>query len=927
VKILLWHVHGAWTTAFVHGRHEYVVPVTPDRGPDGRGRAQTYAWPETVRELSPEALREEDFDAVVLQRPHELDGLAEQWLGGRRPGRDLPALYVEHNAPQGRIAELRHPAADREDVTLVHVTHFNALFWDAGATPTRVVEHGIVDPGERYTGELDRTAVVINEARRRARVTGTDLLERFREASPIDVFGMDAASVGGIEDLPQDELHTRWRAAGSTCTRSAGRRSGLSLLEAMHLGMPVVALGTTEAFEAVPPEAGVVSTDVDRLTEAVRRLVADPEEARERGAAARDVALARYGTGPVPVGLGRRARGGGPMRIAMVSEHASPLAVLGGVDAGGQNVHVAELARALARRGAEVVVHTRRDDPGLPRRVRLAPGVVVDHVDAGPACELPKDDLLPFMDAFAEDLQERWAEARPDVVHSHFWMSGLAALDAAQPLGIPVAHTFHALGTVKRRHQGDRDTSPAGRIGIERRIARRADRIVATCSDEVFELLRLRADRRRVTVVPCGVDRGTFTPDGPAEPREPGGPARLVMATRLVERKGVADAVRALPALPGAELHVAGAARRPAARRRPRGAAAVRAGRGARRRGPPRAAGARRPRGAPRAAALGRRRALHAVVRAVRHRAARGDGLRRARSSRRRSAARSTPWSTRSPGCTSRRATRPPWPRGRPSARGPARREALGRAGCTASAALQLGPGRGRHPRGLRRAGRVGVVAGRAASRGGAGLMSRFERPLPAGRAHLAQLGAPLRALETDSPRVEAWGRRMADVLIRGGRVLAAGNGGSAVQAQHLTSELVGRYRDDRPPLSAIPLCVESGALTAIGNDYGFDEIFARQLRAHARPGDLFVGLSTSGRSANVLAAAEDAARMGLESLALTGPAPNPLCDACDDTIVIDSPHTATVQELHLIVVHMLCAAVDVRLDELDVRRAEGALS
>jgi glycosyltransferase involved in cell wall biosynthesis len=242
----------------------------------------------------------------------------------------------------------------------------------------------------------------------------------------------------------------------------------------------------------------------------------------------------------------------------MVSEHASPLAVLGGVDAGGQNVHVAELARALARRGVDVVVHTRRDDPALPRRVRLAAGVVVDHVDAGPARELPKDELLPYMGAFAEELEARWSRDRPDVVHSHFWMSGLAALDATQLLGIPVAHTFHALGSVKRRHQGDRDTSHAGRVGIERRIARRADRIVATCSDEVFELLRLGADRHRISVVPCGVDQATFTPDGPAEPREPGGPHRLVMATRLVERKGVADAVRALAKLPSTELHVAG---------------------------------------------------------------------------------------------------------------------------------------------------------------------------------------------------------------------------------------------------------------------------------------------------------------------------------------------------------------------------------
>jgi D-inositol-3-phosphate glycosyltransferase len=245
------------------------------------------------------------------------------------------------------------------------------------------------------------------------------------------------------------------------------------------------------------------------------------------------------------------------VRIAMVSEHASPLAVLGGVDAGGQNVHVAALAAALGRMGDEVVVHTRRDDPAPPRRVALAPAVEVDHVDAGPPTEVPKDELLPHMGAFADELREAWAADPPDVVHSHFWMSGLAAVDAAADLGIPVVHTYHALGTVKRREQGDKDTSPPQRVRLERSIAARVDRIVATCTDEVFELLRMGADRRRITVVPCGVDLERFTPDGPAEPRD-GERARIVAACRLVERKGIGDAVRALADVAGAELHVAG---------------------------------------------------------------------------------------------------------------------------------------------------------------------------------------------------------------------------------------------------------------------------------------------------------------------------------------------------------------------------------
>ena len=294
MRVLLWHVHGAWTTAFVHGRHEYVVPVRPDRGPDGVGIARTYEWPSGVVELPPEQLEDEAFDVVVLQRPHELEHLAEDWLG-RRPGRDLPAVYVEHNAPQGRIAEMRHPAADRRDLLLVHVTHFNALFWDAGTTPTRVIAHGIVDPGLRYTGELPRAAVVINEARRRARVTGTDLLDRFSEAAPLDLFGIDAGSLGGVDDLPQDDLHGEMARRRVYLHPIRWTSLGLSLLEAMHLGMPVVALGTTEAHEAVPAAAGAVSTRVDVLVDTMRRLIRDPDEARERGEAARAAALERYG--------------------------------------------------------------------------------------------------------------------------------------------------------------------------------------------------------------------------------------------------------------------------------------------------------------------------------------------------------------------------------------------------------------------------------------------------------------------------------------------------------------------------------------------------------------------------------------------------------------------------------------------------------
>src|SRR5207248_7518089 len=210
---------------------------------------------------------------------------------------------------------------------------------------------------------------------------------------------------------------------------------------------------------------------------------------------------------------------GGGMRIALISEHASPLAALGGPDAGGQNVHVASLARALADRGACVTVYTRRDDPALPARVPLGRGVVVEHVDAGPPPAIPNDDLWPHMREFAQYLGRAFEQQMPDIVHSHFWMSGAAAIWACTPLERPVVHTFHALGVVKRRHQGDADTSPPGRLAMEQALLQQVDHVIATCSDEVFELARLGADLHRISVVPCGVDLSVFRPNAPAERR------------------------------------------------------------------------------------------------------------------------------------------------------------------------------------------------------------------------------------------------------------------------------------------------------------------------------------------------------------------------------------------------------------------------
>jgi glycosyltransferase involved in cell wall biosynthesis len=247
------------------------------------------------------------------------------------------------------------------------------------------------------------------------------------------------------------------------------------------------------------------------------------------------------------------------LRVELVSEHASPLATVGEPDAGGQNVHVAALATQLAALGCRVTVATRADAPELAERVVMAPGVEVRHVRAGPPRPLAKDELWAHMPAFARELRRRWRRRPPDVVHAHFWMSGWAARQAGQALAAPppVVQTFHALGVVKRRHQGAADTSPPDRCAVEAGLVRTVDHVIATCSDEVAELTALGGRRDRITVVPCGVDTGAFRPGGPAAPPREGG-HRVVVVSRLVPRKGIDDVVATLPRLPGTELLVAG---------------------------------------------------------------------------------------------------------------------------------------------------------------------------------------------------------------------------------------------------------------------------------------------------------------------------------------------------------------------------------
>jgi len=302
MKVLIWHVHGSWTTAFVQGAHDYLLPLVDDRGPDGRGRAQTWDWPTQAREIPFEALRDSVFDVVVLQRPHELE-LLQRWTG-LRAGIDVPAVYVEHNAPTGTAPSSKHPMAECTHIPVVHVTAFNALMWDCGDAVSTVIEHGVLDPGPLYTGQRPSLAAVVNEPVRRWRVAGTDLLLHISGQVDVEVYGMGMAELvrhapqlnGWVhENLPQATMHTELAQHRAYLHTYRWTSLGLALIEAMTIGQPVLALSTTEAPEAVPAAAGVVSNDLQLLVQTARRWMHNPEEARERGSAARQHALRRYG--------------------------------------------------------------------------------------------------------------------------------------------------------------------------------------------------------------------------------------------------------------------------------------------------------------------------------------------------------------------------------------------------------------------------------------------------------------------------------------------------------------------------------------------------------------------------------------------------------------------------------------------------------
>lgn len=604
------------------------------------------------------------------------------------------------------------------------------------------------------------------------------------------------------------------------------------------------------------------------------------------------------------------------MHIAMISEHASPLAMLGGADGGGQNVYVGQLARQLGALGHQVDIFTRREDPAIAEIVDFADNVRVVHVLAGPARVIKKEKLLPLMDGFADEMRAFFeANGVPELIHAHFFMSGLVGIELARTFAIPAVVTFHALGKVRRLHQKSADGFPDARFQIEERIVAEADRIIPECPEDERDLLSLYgADPLRLRMVPCGYDPDEFTPVPQAEARAALGlPLDLPIALqlgRMVPRKGVDTAIAALAHCDAdAQLIiVGGSSPQPDPARDPELARLIAVAEANGVSGRVTFTGSR---GrdvlklyygaadifvtAPWYEPFGIT-PLEAMACATPVVASDVGGLRY----------------TVEEGVTGLRVA-------------PRDSEALG----TAMAALL-----GDRPRAAAM-GEAGLARVRerftwrqialqmeevyretvAKRRGGNVAMLTPQSPsamIDHGFESLSETLARTRYLVGESIRAAA--DMVADALLDGRKVLVCGNGGSAADAQHFAAEFVGRFKQDaRAAFPVIALNADTAFLTAWANDIGYEDVFARGVRAFGQPGDVLVTISTSGRSKNVVNAMREARERGLQTVTLLGGALSPCVALADVAVRIPSTDTARIQEIQTLALHLICELVETR--------------
>lgn len=602
------------------------------------------------------------------------------------------------------------------------------------------------------------------------------------------------------------------------------------------------------------------------------------------------------------------------LRVCMISEHASPLAVAGGADSGGQNVYVYNLAVQLAQLGVCVDVFTRADGPRLPAETTLHPGVRVIHVPAGPMQQVAKEDLWPHMAAFGDWMLRRYSAGAYDLIHANFWMSADVARRLSNAWNIPFVVTFHALGLVRQRHQGDRDRFPPERVEIEQRAIAEAGAIIAECPQDRDDLLTLyQAQPERIATIPCGVDTDAFKPGSRRAAKTalglPHSRPVVLHLGRLVPRKGAANVVRAIGVLRrrfGVEatlLIVGGETDEPDPEATPEIGRLIEVA---------------RTEGVTDLVQFGGRK-RHEVL---------GECYAAA------DVFATTPWYEPF-GITPLEAMACAVPVVGSNVGGLKHTIADGETGFLVppedadALALRLlvvlkdqelartlgANGRKRVLESftwpcVARAVAVlyGKVLGEQTAREARQsselqlIDQAFREAIEAIECSRQQLGVAIRIA----------GNQIAAAFARGNKVLVCGNGGSAADAQHFAGELVGRYRAaGRAALPTLALGSDGVVLTAWSNDKGFEDVFARQVEALGRPGDVLLAISTSGSSPNVVAALRRARAAGMLTIGLSGRDGGELVALSDVAVVVPHADTQHIQEAHGVVVHALCDVIE----------------
>lgn len=616
-------------------------------------------------------------------------------------------------------------------------------------------------------------------------------------------------------------------------------------------------------------------------------------------------------------------------KIAMISEHASPLADLGSVDSGGQNVYVAHVARNLARSGYQVDVFTRRDSPELPEVFDWQDGVRVIHVPAGRPEFVRKEDLLDHMLAFTDYMISffKQVEKPYDLIHANFWMSGLVAADIKRSLGLPFVITFHALGQVRRRHQGEHDEFPDARINIESRIVQEADGIVAECPQDKSDLINLyKADPSKIRLIPCGFDPHELWPVEKDLARKriglPEDEWIVLQLGRMVPRKGVETAIRGFARMVkedqvAARMVIVG------------GNASV-----------------PDPDLTPEIGRLKKIAEEEGVCDRVLFTGRRG----RQEIKHYFSAADvfiSTPWYEPF-GITPVESMACGTPVIGAEVGGIKYTVADGETGYLvppedAQAVAERLAELYQDGEKLKRFAEQSVKRVNELFTWGrisrlmvdfyeevlsrcklprhlsvaeeANLVLHEDQRVAVEQAFEAALQTFQRAQQVLGGSILQCANAIIDCLERDGKVMVCGNGGSAADAQHFAAELVGRFVSrDRKGLPVLALTADTAFLTAWSNDVGYENIFGRQVEAFGQPGDLLIGISTSGRSRNLVKAFNIASHMNINRLALLGGDGGDLQPLSDVALVVPASNTQRIQEVQMLLLHLLCELVEQRV-------------